>query len=94
MLDTVLIPKVGSPSDVEFVATLLDQIEQAKGWDAGRIAIHILIETARGMANVEAICAGAAGPAGGHGLRGRRLRRERAGAHDEHRRREPRLLRC
>jgi len=55
VLDTVLVPKVGSPSDVEFVATLLDQIEQAKGWDPGRIAIHILIETARGMANVEAI---------------------------------------
>ena len=55
VLDTVLIPKVGSPSDVEFVATLLDQIEQAKGWDPGRVAIHILIETARGMANVEAI---------------------------------------
>ncbi len=55
VLDTVLIPKVGSPSDVEFVATLLDQIEQAKGWDPGRMAIHILIETARGMANVEAI---------------------------------------
>lgn len=55
VLDTVLIPKVGTPSDVEFVATLLDQIEQAKGWNAGRIAIHILIETARGMANVEAI---------------------------------------
>jgi malyl-CoA/(S)-citramalyl-CoA lyase len=55
VLDTVLIPKVGSPSDVEFVATLLDQIEQANGWDPGRIAIHILIETARGMADVEAI---------------------------------------
>jgi malyl-CoA/(S)-citramalyl-CoA lyase len=55
VLATVLIPKVGSPSDVEFVATLLDQIEQAKGWDPGRVAIHILIETARGMANVEAI---------------------------------------
>jgi malyl-CoA/(S)-citramalyl-CoA lyase len=55
VLDTVLIPKVGSPSDVEFVATLLDQIEQANGWEPGRIAIHILIETARGMANVEAI---------------------------------------
>ena len=32
MLDTVLVPKVGSPSDVEFVATLLDQIEQRNGW--------------------------------------------------------------
>ena len=55
VLDTVLIPKVGSPSDVEFVATMLDQIEQSKGWELGRIAIHILIETARGMANVETI---------------------------------------
>jgi malyl-CoA/(S)-citramalyl-CoA lyase len=55
VLDTVLIPKVGAPSDVEFVATLLDQIEQRNGWPAGRIGIHILIETAKGMANVEAI---------------------------------------
>jgi malyl-CoA/(S)-citramalyl-CoA lyase len=55
MLDTVLVPKVGSPSDVEFVATLLDQIEQRNRWPAGRIGIHILIETAKGMANVEAI---------------------------------------
>ena len=54
-VDTVLVPKVGSPTDVEFVGTLLDQIEQARGWEPGRIAIHILIETARGMANVESI---------------------------------------
>jgi malyl-CoA/(S)-citramalyl-CoA lyase len=54
-LDTVLVPKVGSPSDVEFVGTLLDQIEQRNGWTAGRIGIHILIETAKGMANVESI---------------------------------------
>ena len=55
MLDTVLVPKVGSASDVEFVATLLDQIEQRNGWEPGRIGIHILIETAKGMANVESI---------------------------------------
>jgi malyl-CoA/(S)-citramalyl-CoA lyase len=55
VLDTLLVPKVGSPSDVEFVATLLDQIEQRNGWAPGRIGIHILIETASGMANVEAI---------------------------------------
>ncbi|MFL5737610.1 MAG: HpcH/HpaI aldolase/citrate lyase family protein [Actinomycetota bacterium] len=52
-LDTILIPKVGSPGDVEFVATLLSQIEQAKGIPP--IDLHILIETAAGMANVEAI---------------------------------------
>ncbi len=55
VLDTVLVPKVGSASDVEFVATLLDQIEQRNGWAPGGIGIHILIETAKGMANVEAI---------------------------------------
>ncbi len=52
-LDTILIPKVGSPSDILFVSTLLDQIEQAKGIKP--INLHILIETALGMANVESI---------------------------------------
>ncbi len=52
-LDTILIPKVGSASDVEFVATLLEQIENTKGFD--RINLHVLIETAQGMANVESI---------------------------------------
>jgi len=53
VLDTVLVPKVGSASDVEFVATLLDQIEQRNSWPP--IGIHILIETAKGMADVESI---------------------------------------
>ncbi|HEX9235205.1 MAG TPA: aldolase/citrate lyase family protein, partial [Actinomycetota bacterium] len=51
VLDTVLVPKVGSASDVEFVGTLLDQMERTRGWEPARIGIHILIETARGMAN-------------------------------------------
>jgi malyl-CoA/(S)-citramalyl-CoA lyase len=55
VLDTVLVPKVGAASDVEFVATLLDQIEQRRGFRPGEIGIHVLIETARGMANVESI---------------------------------------
>ena len=55
VIDTVLVPKVGRPSDVEFVGTLLDQIEGRSGLEPGRIGIHILIETAAGMANVEAI---------------------------------------
>ncbi len=55
VLDTVLVPKVGRPSDVEFVATLLDQIETARGFEPGRIGVHVLIETAAGMANVESI---------------------------------------
>ena len=55
VLDTLLVPKVGSASDVSFVATLLDQIEQRNGWEPSRIGIHVLIETAKGMANVEEI---------------------------------------
>ena len=53
VLDSILVPKVGEPSDVLFVAMLLSQIEQAKGLKP--INLHVLIETARGMANVEAI---------------------------------------
>ena len=49
----VIVARVELKQNWEEVATLLDQIEQAKGYDP--INIHILIETARGMANVEAI---------------------------------------
>ncbi|MDH3526033.1 MAG: CoA ester lyase [Gammaproteobacteria bacterium] len=52
-LDTILIPKVGTPSDILFVSTLLEQIEAAR--KIKPINIHILIETALGMANVESI---------------------------------------
>lgn len=52
-LDTILIPKVGCAADVLFVATLLSQIEAYKGLKP--INIHVLIETAMGMANVEEI---------------------------------------
>jgi malyl-CoA/(S)-citramalyl-CoA lyase len=54
-LDTILIPKVGTPSDILFVSTMLEQIEAAKKLKP--INIHILIETALGMANVESIAA-------------------------------------
>jgi malyl-CoA/(S)-citramalyl-CoA lyase len=53
-LDTVLIPKVGVPADVYMVEQLLTQIEDAKGFTQ-RIGIEVLIETALGLANVEAI---------------------------------------
>jgi len=54
-LDTILIPKVGTPADILFVSTMLEQIEAAKNYQP--INIHILIETALGMANVESIAA-------------------------------------
>ncbi len=53
-LDTITIPKVGSPASVELVATLLDQIEVATGLEH-RIGISVLVETAEGMACVEEI---------------------------------------
>jgi malyl-CoA/(S)-citramalyl-CoA lyase len=53
-LDTILIPKVGVPADVYMVDALLTQIEEAKGFDQP-IGLEVLIETALGMANVEAI---------------------------------------
>jgi len=53
-LDVVLVPKVGVPADVYLTDALLTQIEVAKGIPH-RIGIDVLIETALGMANVEAI---------------------------------------
>lgn len=55
-LDTVLVPKVGVPADVYLVDALLTQIEAARRIPH-RIGIEVLIETALGMSNVEAIAA-------------------------------------
>lgn len=54
-IDTLLIPKVNTPSDILFVSTLLSQIEASRSFKP--IGIHALIETARGMANIESIAA-------------------------------------
>jgi malyl-CoA/(S)-citramalyl-CoA lyase len=53
-LDMILIPKVGVPADVYAIDMLVTQIEAAKKRDK-RIGFEVLIETALGMANVEAI---------------------------------------
>ena len=53
-LDMILIPKVGTAQDVYAVDMLVTQIEAAKK-RTKRIGFEILIETALGMANVEAI---------------------------------------
>jgi malyl-CoA/(S)-citramalyl-CoA lyase len=53
-LDMILIPKVGVPADVYAVDMLVTQIEAAKQ-RTKRIGFEALIETALGMANVEAI---------------------------------------
>lgn len=53
-LDMILIPKVGVPQDVYALDVLVTQIEAAKK-RTKRIGFELLIETALGMANVEAI---------------------------------------
>ena len=53
-LDQIMIPKVSCAGDVHFVATLLDQVEEAVGL-RHRIGISVLIETAIGMVNIDEI---------------------------------------
>jgi len=53
-LDMILIPKVGVAADVYAVDMLVTQIEAAKK-RSKRIGFEVLIETALGMANVDAI---------------------------------------
>jgi malyl-CoA/(S)-citramalyl-CoA lyase len=51
---TLLVPKVGVPGDLYMVEAMVNQIEMAKGFTT-RVGLEALIETALGMANVEAI---------------------------------------
>ena len=53
-LDMILLPKAGSAFDVQFVAQILTLVERQTG-RAKRTGIEVLIETAKGVANVEAI---------------------------------------
>ncbi len=55
-LDLMMIPKVGTAADVYTVDVLLTQIEAAKR-RTRRIGLELLIESALGMQNVEAIAA-------------------------------------
>ena len=55
-LDTILVPKVGVPADLYMVEAMVSQIETARGFST-RVGLEALIETALGMANVEAIAA-------------------------------------
>jgi citrate lyase subunit beta / citryl-CoA lyase len=55
-LDELMLPKVQHASEVIALDLLLTQIEAATG-RAGRVGIEAQIETARGLINVEEICA-------------------------------------
>ncbi len=53
-LDVVMVPKVQGPEDIHYVDRLLAQLEARAGVQRP-ILVHAILETARGMANVEAI---------------------------------------
>jgi malyl-CoA/(S)-citramalyl-CoA lyase len=55
-LDVIMIPKVEGAEDIHYVDRLLAQLE-AKGDVQRPILIHALLETARGVNNIEEICA-------------------------------------
>ena len=56
-LDTVMLPKVQTPGEVEAIALMLHQLEQSAGFGRGHLGIEIQIETARGLTDVDRICA-------------------------------------
>jgi malyl-CoA/(S)-citramalyl-CoA lyase len=56
VLDVIMIPKVEGPEDIHYVDRLLAQLEAKAGLDRP-LLVHAILETARGVANVEEICA-------------------------------------
>jgi malyl-CoA/(S)-citramalyl-CoA lyase len=54
-LDVIMIPKVEGPEDIHYVDRLLAQLEAKAGLTAP-LLVHAILETARGVANVEDIC--------------------------------------
>jgi malyl-CoA/(S)-citramalyl-CoA lyase len=54
-LDVVMVPKVEGAEDIAYVDRLLAQLEAKAGLDRP-ILVHAILETARGVANVEEIC--------------------------------------
>ncbi|QGN58143.1 CoA ester lyase [Nostocoides sp. HKS02] len=53
-LDVVMVPKVQGPEDIHYVDRLLAQLEARAGLQRP-ILVHAILETARGVANVEEI---------------------------------------
>ena len=54
-LDVIMIPKVEGPEDIHYVDRLLAQLEVRAGLTKP-LLVHAILETARGVANVEEIC--------------------------------------
>jgi malyl-CoA/(S)-citramalyl-CoA lyase len=55
-LDVIMIPKVEGPEDIHYVDRLVAQLE-ARAGRRRPLLVHAILETARGVANVEEICA-------------------------------------
>jgi malyl-CoA/(S)-citramalyl-CoA lyase len=53
-LDVIMVPKVQGPEDIHYVDRILAQLEARAGLTKP-LLIHAILETARGVANVEAI---------------------------------------
>ena len=56
-LDEIMLPKVQTAAEVVALDLLLTQIEENVGLPIGHVGIEAQIETARGLINVEEICA-------------------------------------
>ena len=54
-LDSIIIPKVQRSEDLHVAATLLSQLEMAAGLEAGKVKLEAQIESAAGLANIDAI---------------------------------------
>jgi malyl-CoA/(S)-citramalyl-CoA lyase len=54
-LDVIMVPKVQGAADIHYVDRILAQLE-AKAGLTRPILVHAILETARGVANVEEIC--------------------------------------
>jgi malyl-CoA/(S)-citramalyl-CoA lyase len=55
-LDVIMIPKVEGPEDIHYVDRLVAQLEARAGLERP-LLLHAILETPRGVANVEEICA-------------------------------------
>ncbi|MFC7503171.1 HpcH/HpaI aldolase/citrate lyase family protein [Nocardioides sp. CPCC 206347] len=54
-LDVIMVPKVQGAEDIHYIDRLLAQLE-AKAGITRPILVHAILETARGVANIEEIC--------------------------------------
>ncbi|MFT5391689.1 MAG: citrate lyase subunit beta/citryl-CoA lyase [Gammaproteobacteria bacterium] len=55
-VDGIVLPKLESASDLRTIDWLVTQLERERGLEAGAVDIVPIIETARGIAQIEAIC--------------------------------------